>query len=226
MLPFVETLHPDQGVIAFDAPGVGGSSTPAFPYRFRCLANIVVRVLDVLGVEQVDALGLSWGGFLAQQFALDHPQRCRKLVLAATSCGMGGEMPSMRVLGLMSSPQRYTDWEHAAKIAPEIYGGRFRTDPELVAAHAAKMQNTGDLTGYCLQVGAVMGWTSRPWLHQIKQPTLVMGGIDDPIIPLSNIELLITRIPNSQVHVVNDGHLFLLTQPANIVPVVEQFLAA
>lgn len=223
VLPFAEQLDPEQGVIAFDAPGVGGSPTPVLPYRFSCLANLATKLLNHLGHAQADVIGLSWGGFLAQQFAHDHPTRCRKLILAATSCGVAMVPPSLRVLALMASPKRYTDPGYAAAIAPEIYGGAFRHDKALAATHAAKMQSSAGI-GYYYQMAAVYWWTSIHWLHRIRQQTLVLGGSDDPLIPLVNTRLLASRIPNAKLHVFDDGHLFLLTQAAQVSPMISQFL--
>lgn len=232
VLPFLASLHPDQTVIAFDVPGIGGSPLPLMPYRFSGLAHTVSQLLDVLNYGQVDVIGLSWGGFLAQQFAHDYPLRCRKLILAATSAGLMSVPPSPRVLALMASPRRYTDLEYAAAIAPEIYGGRFRTDPELAASHAKKMVDdkasskkdwTANL-GYYYQIGAVYWWTSFYLLRQIKQPTLVLAGNDDPLIPLSNMNTIASRIPNSELHVFDDGHLFLLTSLDLVLPIITDFL--
>ncbi len=224
VVPFINSLDPDLEVIAFDVPGVGGSSTPLFPYRFEGLAKTVARMLDYLDYGQVNVFGVSWGGFLAQQFAKDYPERCKKLILAATSTGSAMVPPSAKVLSLMSSPRRYTDPEYGASIAPEIYGGAFRHDKELATAHARKMQSSGGL-GYYYQMAAVYWWTSVHWLHKIKQPTLVLAGNDDPLIPLINMKIIADRIPNSELHVLEDGHLFMITQAEIISPIIMRFLA-
>lgn len=224
VVPFINSLDPDLEVIAFDVPGVGGSSTPWLPYRFEGLAKTVARMLDYLDYGQVNVFGVSWGGFLAQQFAKDYPERCKKLILAATSTGSAMVPPSAKVLGLMSSPRRYTDPEYGASIAPEIYGGAFRNNKELATAHAKKMQSSGGL-GYYYQMAAVYWWTSVHWLHKIKQPTLILAGNDDPIIPLINMKIIADRIPNSELHILDDGHLFMVTQAETISPIIMKFLA-
>src|SRR6201987_6465314 len=84
--PFLDALD-GQPAILFDVPGVGGSPPPWLPYRPSTVARLTAPLLDQLGHEQVDVLGMSWGGALAQQFAHQHPKRCRRLVLAATSPG-------------------------------------------------------------------------------------------------------------------------------------------
>jgi poly(3-hydroxyalkanoate) depolymerase len=224
VVPFINSLDPDLEVIAFDVPGVGGSSTPWLPYRFEGLAKTVARMLDYLDYGQVNVFGVSWGGFLAQQFAKDYPERCKKLILAATSTGSAMVPPSAKVLGLMSSPRRYTDPEYGASIAPDIYGGAFRDNKELATAHAKKMQSSGGL-GYYYQMAAVYWWTSIHWLHKIKQPTLVLAGNDDPLIPLINMKIIADRIPNSELHILDDGHLFMVTQAEAISPIIMKFLA-
>lgn len=232
VLPFIQALNTDLTVIAFDVPGVGGSPSRILPYRFSGLARIVSQMLDRLNYGQVDVLGLSWGGFLAQQFAHDYPVRCRRLILAATSSGIVSIMPHPKVLALMASPRRYTDPDYAASIAADIYGGKFRHDKELSVAHAAKMATdkastkSGGKHGYYYQVMAVYWWTSLHWLWSIGQPTLVLAGNDDPLIPLTNMKVLAALIPNSELHIFDDGHLFLLTDLPKVLPIITKFLAA
>lgn len=224
VFPFVDALDPDLEVIAFDA-GVGGSSTPRRPYRFPGLAKLAARMLDYLNYGQVNAIGVSWGGALAQQFAHDYPERCKKLVLAATSAGMAMVPGKPRVLWLMASPRRYIQPSHVIRIAPEIYGGAFRRDPHMAANHAAKVRSSGKL-GYYWQLFAGMGWTSVHWLHKIHQPTLVLAGDDDPLIPLVNMRLLAWRIPNAELHIIDDGHLFLITRAEAVAPIIMGFFTA
>ena len=112
VFPFVQALDPDLEVIAFDVPGVGGSSTPSRPYRFPGLAKLTARMLDYLDYGQVNAVGVSWGGALAQQFAYDYPERCKKLVLAATAAGAFMVPGKPKVLWMMASPRRYVQPSH------------------------------------------------------------------------------------------------------------------
>src|SRR5215469_15823176 len=116
--PFVDQLDPALDVIRFDAPGVGGSPTPLLPYRFPALAFLVGRLLDALGYDRVDVLGISWGGALAQQFALQHPVRCRRLVLVSTGTGALMVPGEPAVLAKLATPRRYTDPSYMAAIAP------------------------------------------------------------------------------------------------------------
>lgn len=223
VMPFIESLDPDLEVIAFDAPGVGESPAPFFPYRFDGLARTVAKMLDVLGYGEVSVIGVSWGGALAQQFAHDYPDRCKILILAATAMGMFMVPASPSVILKMSSPRRYLDPEYAARIAPEIYGGMYRTNPELCKSLMDRPKST-NTTGYYYQLFAAMYWTSIHWLHRLKQPTLILAGSDDPIIPLVNMRILASLIPNSRLSVIDDGHLFLVTQAKTVTPQITDFL--
>ncbi|MEH6567227.1 MAG: poly(3-hydroxyalkanoate) depolymerase [Halopseudomonas sp.] len=224
VFPFVDALDPELEVIAFDVPGVGGSSTPATPYRFPGLAKLAARMLDYLDYSQVNVIGVSWGGALAQQFAHSHPERCKKLILAATSAGAVMVPGRPKVLLKMASPRRYIQPSHGVTIAPDIYGGAFRRDPKLAERHANKVRSSGKL-GYYWQLFAGLGWTSIHWLHKLRQPTLILAGDDDPLIPLVNMRLLAWRIPNSELHVIDDGHLFLITRAQSVAPLIMGFLS-
>lgn len=233
LTPFVEAMHqsnPDLEIITFDSIGVGGSSTPCLPYRFSGLSRIVSQMLNVLGYKKVNLLGYSWGGFLSQQFVYDYPERVNKLILCATATGVTSVPPSLRVLSLMASPRRYTDPEFMASVAPEIYGGKFRSDKELAAKYAQKMQenkgkNKANGLGYAYQQAAICWWSSLWFLPSIKQSTLVLVGDDDPLIKLCNMELMNVLIPNSRLHVFKgEGHMFLLTSVEESVKVINEFL--
>lgn len=221
--PFMTALSDTTGII-FDVPGVGGSPTPAFPYRPSTLARLAKRLAEMLGHEQVDISGVSWGGGLAQQFAYQYPGVCRKLVLCATSPGAIMVPGAPNVLAKMASPRRYTDPGYMRSIAAEIYGGDFRTDPSLIVRHAGAMKGATQL-GYTLQLLAMVGWTSVPWLWLLRQPTLIVSGTDDPLIPVINARMLHTLIPNSRLELVDDGHLFLVTKPKESAAMIEAFLA-
>src|SRR5215470_10082899 len=118
--PFLDALDEPEAII-FDVPGVGGSPAPRLPYRPSMLARLSAELLDQLGHDQVDVLGVSWGGLLAQQFAHQHGTRCRRLVLAATSPGALMVPGRLTVLLKMVTPRRYRDPDYMRRIAGDIY---------------------------------------------------------------------------------------------------------
>jgi len=221
--PFLKAM-PQCEVIVFDVPGAGQSPAPQWPYRLFSMARLAAGLLDTLGYGEVDVLGVSWGGGLAQQFAIQYPARVRRLVLAATAMGGVSMVPGRpQVLWKMLNPRRYVDRGYMRSIAADIYGGSLRTnvdDIELFLSHA----KGGNRRGYRYQMLAMMGWTSLPWLWRIRQPTLILAGDDDPLVPLINARVQASIMRNARLHVVNDGHLFLLTRAAEVAPVVLDFL--
>ncbi|KWR76683.1 poly(3-hydroxyalkanoate) depolymerase [Cupriavidus sp. IDO] len=221
--PFVDALAGVE-VIIFDVPGAGGSPAPLMPYRFSNLCVLADRLLSHLGYAgQVDTLGVSWGGALAQEFARLYPRRCRRLVLAATSPGVIMVPGSLSVLSKMIGVRRYTDPQYLRRVGADLYGGAFRDDPSLLDEHGRHMQPPRG-RGYLYQLLAAWGWSSLPWLGALTQPTLVMHGVDDPIVPLINARILAARIPQSELHVLEDGHLFLVTGPEKAACVIGGFL--
>lgn len=222
--PFFQHLHETEAVI-FDVPGIGGSPAPRLPYRPSTLAQLAHDLMRTLGHDgQIDVSGVSWGGGAAQQFAFQHPAVCRKLILVATSPGVIMVPGTPGVLLKMASPRRYLDKGYMREIAADIYGGAFRKDPTLINRHAAAMRGSSQY-GYALQLLAMTGWTSLPWLWTLQQPTLILSGTDDPLIPVINAKVLAALIPKARLELIDDGHLFVVTDPKRIAGMVESFLA-
>jgi poly(3-hydroxyalkanoate) depolymerase len=226
--PFEDALAV-RGVptVAFDAPGMGESSRgPQALMRMGDLARHTIRLLDELGLGELDVLGVSFGGLLSQELARQAGRRVRRLVLAATACGLGGLPGNPRAMAILATPRRYHSAENFARVAPVLYGGRIRREPELLGQQAlARLGKPPSTAGYLAQIYAVTGWTSVPWLHHLGQPTLVLAGDDDPIVPLVNGRFLAWRIPRAELHVVKGGgHLFLLEQADEMAELVAGFL--
>jgi poly(3-hydroxyoctanoate) depolymerase len=217
--PFLDALDADIEAIRIDLPGVGGAPAARLPVRLPGLARLLARLLDELDYGTVDVLGVSWGGALAQQFAHQCRDRCRRLVLASTGTGAIMVPGRLSALLALASPRRYRDPSYMASIAGQLYGGRLRLDPAL-AARLARAVKPGDPAGYYQQLLAGFGWTSIHWLHRLSQPTLILTGRDDPIVPCLNGKIMAWLIPNSRLHIFDDGHLGLVTAAAELAPIV------
>jgi poly(3-hydroxyalkanoate) depolymerase len=225
VFPFIAAL-PDREVIVFDMPGVGGSPMWLLPRRFGGIARLSRRLLDRMGYSLVDVAGVSWGGAVAQQFAHQYPERCRRLVLGATSAGAVMVPGRPSALMKMATPQRYLSPRYMEEAAGDIYGGEVRSHPELIEAHTARIIPP-QFMGYVYQLFAGMGWTSIYWLHKLTQPTLIMAGTEDPLVPPINARLLAWLIPNNKLHMVEGGgHLFMLHCLDQVGPVIHEFLDA
>ena len=215
--PFVDALDPAIEVIRFDAPGTGGSQLPNLPYRFTTLALLLREMLHNLGHQQADVLGISWGGGLAQQFALLNPRLCRRLILVATATGpqtMVPPNPLPPVKNLLL--RRWGD----------LWGGSAKTDPDALASALHKARISPLSIGYLYQHTAALGFTTLPLLPLIRQRTLVLTGDQDPIIPVANGRILAAGIPHATLHVYHGGHVELVTRPSLLAPLITSFLAA
>jgi poly(3-hydroxyalkanoate) depolymerase len=217
--------------ISFDAPGVGESTGYPWPRRMPGVARTVERMLDVLGYQQVDVIGVSLGGVIAQQLAHQSPGRVRRLVLAATGpgvVGLGGIPGSPKAMLALATRRRYRSPDYYRRVAGALYGGMARTDPDaLLHGSIARFSQTPSLGGYLGQLYAISWWTGIPWLWRLRQPTLVLTGDDDPIIPVLNGRILASCIPNAELQVVaRGGHLFLLERPPESADLVANFLQA
>jgi poly(3-hydroxyalkanoate) depolymerase len=221
--PFRDPL--DHPTIAFDAPGVGESSVPLIPPTMGGVARMVLGVLDHLGVPAVDVLGVSWGGALAQELAYRGGERVRRVVLCATMAG-GAPIPGdPRVLAILATPLRYWSPSYLDRVAPRLYGPDIVGRPEMMAhQRRARFTRAPSGRGYVWQMLALRRFASVLWLHRLRQPTLVLAGDSDPIIPVANGRILAGRIPRGRLEVVDGGHLFLLTHAAEMASRVNAFL--
>jgi poly(3-hydroxyalkanoate) depolymerase len=224
--PFVAELDPAVEVIRFDPPGVGGSPPPRGPYRFSGLCRLIADMLTELGYDGVDVLGISWGGGVAQHFAAFQRARCRRLVLVATATGTPMVLARPSVLVHLVTPRRYLDPGYLQRVAGNLYGGLARIDSTEVVTAMHGSNQVGPSRGYLYQLTAAAGWASLPFLPWLRQPTLILAGDDDPIIPLANARVMHRLIRDSRLQIYHGGHLGLVTEAAGLAPIVDEFLAA
>lgn len=222
--PLAEKLA-ERGFIMFDMPGTGESPDPTVPYNPFTMAWTATRVLDRFSIEVADVMGVSWGGAMAQHFALQHPRRTRRLVLAATTAGMLMVPGDVSALSKMANPRRYVDAKYMNEHFATLYGGLTR-NPGAKAQHIGRLKPPSP-RGYVYQLLAMLGWTSAPALPFLKKETLVMMGEDDAIVPVINGRILASLIPNARLEVFpRAGHLFLLTHPEESTAMLREFLDA
>jgi poly(3-hydroxyoctanoate) depolymerase len=184
-------------IVTFDAPGVGGSPTPLYPLSMSTLARLAVSVLDEVGVDTADVLGYSHGGGVAQQLAVDAPDRLRRLVLVSTSCGLGATPGNQGALNTLRRPAAARDWP------------------------------LPDPMGALWQVLAISAWTSIPFLAAIRAPTLAVCGAHDRVVPPANSRLLAQRIPGAELVIIPGGHDVQCSPSAKaLVNAIEPFLSA
>ncbi|MBV7260103.1 alpha/beta fold hydrolase [Erythrobacter sp. WH158] len=221
--PLADALS-ERGFIMFDMPGVGESPDPTIPYNPFTMSWTASKLLDQLGIDDVDVMGISWGGGMAQHFAMQHAARTRRLVLIATSAGMLMMPGSPKALTKMANPRRYIDTDYMLKNFETLYGeGLGKSKGK--KGHMSLLKPPSP-RGYMYQLMCMLGWTSAPALpFLLKQKTLIMMGDDDAIVPLTNGKFLSMLIPNSELVVMEGGgHLFLLSHKEESVKAIRGFL--
>ncbi len=208
--------------IAFDPPGIGRSQMPTFPLTMSALVRFGTTVLDELGIDSAHVLGASFGGAVAQQMAISHPGRVRRLVLVSTSFGAFAKPGKISAFWHFAHPLSYHP-PRLERSAGTMFGGRLRREPELVRTMHIRRPTNALAAMY--RLAPLFGWTSLPWLWTIRHPTLVIAGDDDPITPLFNHRVIAAMVPGARLHVVRGGgHLALLDSAPEVGPVVASFL--
>jgi pimeloyl-ACP methyl ester carboxylesterase len=230
----LETLEPlleritGRRTIVFDAPGSGRSETPDLPLTIGGHARLALRLASTLGADHFDVLGFSFGGMVAQEVAHLAPDRVNRLVLASTSCGWGGVPGTPAAMLAIATPDRFYSRPAFEAAVPQYVGGTESTNDAFLNGQAKARQNhPPSYRGYMYQVWAASAWSSRLWLPELRQPTLLLAGDADPLIPPINAQILATLIPDSQQHIVaGGGHLCLLERAVDVGPLIEDFLGS
>jgi len=226
----IEALAPmaneltERAFIMFDMPGIGESPDSLVPYNPFTISWAASQLLDKMGVDVVDVMGISWGGGIAQHFAMQHPNRTRRVILIATSAGMLMMPGNPKALSKMANPRRYIDTDYMLKNFETLYGeGLGKMSGK--KGHMARLKPPSP-RGYMYQLLCMLGWTSAPALpFLLKKKTLIMMGDDDNIVPLINGKFLDFLIPNGELKVMHGGgHLFLLSHREESVAAIRDHL--
>jgi pimeloyl-ACP methyl ester carboxylesterase len=220
-------------VITFDNRGVGQSDKPAGPYTASMLAADVAGLLDALGIEKAVIMGHSMGGFIAQAFALEHPQRLSKLILCSTNFGGPHHVPitaqSMAVLSdVTNDPVVRFKNGLVVSTAP----GFAEAHPEVIQEWLEwRLTNPMDWASYQAQMAIGLGLLAEAAsfehkLSQISAPTLILFGAHDKVVPPANADLMAGKIGGSRVAILPDaGHFFPIEAPTAAAQAVIQFAA-
>ena len=197
------------------------------PYNPFTMSWTAAELLGRHGLGEVDVMGVSWGGAMAQHFALQHANRTRRLTLIATTPGMAMVPGNPAAFTKMANPRRYIDPEFMNEHFATLYGGVDKDGAEHQKdSHIGRLKPPSP-RGYMYQLLCMLGWTSLPALPFLKSETLIMMGEDDQIVRPINGQILKAMIPNSRIEMIKGGgHLFLLTHADESVALIRKFLDA
>jgi len=211
--------------VALDNRGVGRSDVPPGPYSIALMASDAAAVLDAAGIERAYIFGVSMGGMIAQEFALQYPQRIDALLLGCTAAGGPyAVQPDSEVLQMLFRRGLSPD-EFAESMNPFIYHSstpRERIEEDM----AVRRQWYPSDSGFTAQLQGILGWEAYSRLPQIAARTLVVHGDCDRLIPPANGDLIAKRIRRARfVLIPNAGHIFSTDQPPATHREVLEFLA-
>ena len=223
--PLVKELD-GYTVITLDNPGAGASTVPWPAWTMPKYAETVDAVLEELGFDRVDVLGLSFGGMICQELAFRYPQRIRRLILAGTTAGIGVTFGNPLALSVLATPLRYYSRTYMAMVAPFLYGGDADGGSELVAEQSdLRHKMRPSIPGYFAQLATASTFSSFWYLPTIRIPTMVLAGDEDPITNTLTCSVIAKRIPRCEYReVAGGGHLFLMEKPAVSAGYIRGFL--
>jgi pimeloyl-ACP methyl ester carboxylesterase len=214
---YIPALAKGHKVIALDNRGAGASGKPDTPYTTELMADDALAVLNAAGESSAHWFGISLGGMIIQQLAVDHPDAVRSLILGATHCG-GVRLP-------MGSTDNPAVVEGPLRRYANLYDARFLAQHadwvEEDANHFGKMP----LHAIVRQDQAVKQHNLCQRLREIHQPVLILHGRQDRMVPLARGEELQGALPNARLHVLDPaGHQFHSEQFPTVLRLVSEFV--
>jgi pimeloyl-ACP methyl ester carboxylesterase len=201
-------------VVAFDNRGSGRSDKPDSRYSIRLFADDTAGLMDALGIASAHVYGQSMGGLIAQELALDYPDRVRTLVLGSTTCGgREGAAALPEHIALMATLPSLSPQEAAERGLPLMYSDQFIASKrqELIDRSLAEAELRPPPDAFGRQAQAAVRHKAYDRLPKIRCPTLIISGSDDKIVPAENSRILAGHIPGAELVVLpKAGHGYLV----------------
>ena len=225
--PQIDAFTASHNVLRFDTRGHGASGAPDGDYTLESLASDLLQLLDVVGIRQCHFVGLSMGGMIGQTAVLLDPKRFETLVLADTSSRMAPEaLPVWEArIAAVRGP------EGMGAVAPATlerwFTAPFRErEPQVVARIDRGIRNTR-VAGYVGCSRAIMKLDLTDRLGQVRCPTLVIVGDQDPGTPPAMAEVIARAIPGARLEVIaRAAHLANIEQPEAFNSLIRRFYSS
>jgi pimeloyl-ACP methyl ester carboxylesterase len=229
--PLLPLLTPTFRVAVYDQRGIGDSQLTPGPYTTEQLGDDAAAVLDGLAIDHVAVMGASFGGLVAQQLAIRHPQRVTALLLAATGPGSAplASKPDPAAAAALLGRGARTPEDAYRMACTVLYSRRFQEEhADLIEKQVRdRARRPVAARAFQAQLAASQGHDVWDALPSIAAPTLVLHGSEDVVMPLANAKLLCDRIPGAVLDVFDGaGHLFFHEQPQRTADAVTAFAAA
>ncbi len=227
-----EELSKDFQVVTFDPRGIGKSKSldtrGKSNFSLEVFAEDVLGLLDALEIEKTHIVGASFGGFVAQEFALKFPERLNKLVLVCTTAGGANHVrPSIEVLRSFAPDASLTRGEHIRRFLRPAFSEEFNANCADEVERVCRMREESDVseTTYSDQLETAFNFDLEAKIRSIKAETLVLTSDKDLIVPMQNSVNLSNSIPNATLKIFKNGsHLFFIEKADEFNQIVSEFL--
>jgi 3-oxoadipate enol-lactonase len=219
-------------ILTFDQRGMGQTDKPNIPYSMKDYADDAASLLEAVGWDDCLVWGYSFGGMVAQELALRHPQWVKKLVLAATSSGgAGGASYPLHQLQTLP-PEQYADRmieltdtrHHAAWRASHPQAYQLLLEQSFAASKVGAGEPGREL-GARRQIEARKLHHTYDRLPQLTMPVYLCGGMHDGICPPDNLLAIKKQIAGSILEFFDGGHWFFLLDELAFKRIVDFLLA-
>jgi pimeloyl-ACP methyl ester carboxylesterase len=225
-------LSKDFQVITFDPRGIGGSNTgnpsDLANLSMETFVEDVLQILDELKIEKANVLGASFGGFVAQEFALSFPERLNKLILACTSAGGPNHVkPDIEILRSFSPDPNLTVGERIRKFIRPAFTDEFNAEQADEVEKVCRLREMNEVADalYFAQLQTAFTFDTENKLGAIENETLVITGDRDIVVPMQNSVKLAERMPNAKLKTIENGsHLIFIENAAEFNRTVTDFL--
>jgi len=226
---FLDSLSSKYQVIVFDNSVMGYTTASSANFSISQFANDTAGLIDALGIEQANVLGISMGSFIAQELAIEHPEKVKRLILLASYCGgsqaiqadpeIAKKMPDMSNLSNLSR-------EEFMRAGEALYPKKWLAENPDFFNKPLMVKETSSTENIKRQLMAISLWPGTyDRLDRIKAPTLIVAGMEDVIIPPENSLILANRINDSWlVRLENAGHGLVIQYPDRLARIVADFI--
>jgi pimeloyl-ACP methyl ester carboxylesterase len=236
----LRNLSSNHTVIVFDNRGVGNTTTGIKPFSIQQFANDTAGLLNSLRIQKSDVLGYSMGSFIAQQLTVTHPQEVNKLIVVAASCGGKEGIPQspqlVKIANRIVNHIPITLQEVKVVLSSSLGSGWMKLHPNYLESVPIPKAEEDLFAGippntFMQQTKAVQSWMATNWtgvcdeLTKISNPTLVIIGSDDVVVPTANSLIIAGKIPGAWLVQIKDaGHALFVQYPDKVNRVLQTFL--
>ena len=203
-------------VITFDNRGAGRTNAPDRPYSITGMARDTVALMDHLGIAKAHFLGFSMGGYIAQELALAHPDRVDRLILLSTAPKIDG-YGRVVVRSLINARRSNMSREQIVRLtsaflySPELLDDEERYERSILNSLANQWPQQDH--AFIRQAQALLTFDASDRLANVKQQALVVGGVDDILVPIRNSRKLAELLPNATLKELPGGHVGAMEHP-------------